>query len=360
MVISKTDKVNRFVSRFDTESGIYYRSGVIENGIDTGKDPFMASFPELIDIGIMGHCTHGLSGRCEKSGVQCYQHGDIIRKPNMSLDNFKKIIDQCIGKTFQVALGGRGDPDQHKDFDKIIKYSRENNIVPNYTTSGFGLTPELADISKQYCGAVAVSWYGAEYTNKALELLISARVTTNIHFVLGSNTIDEAIEILESKGKEIPDQVNAIIFLLHKPVGLGRWDNILETYDDRVKKFFKLVDYNKYKFKIGFDSCSIPGILNYTRNISKDSIDTCEAARWSMYITSDMYALPCSFDNQLMKYAVQLDPLDTNCIQKAWYSEKFADIRNKFRHACPNCEQRERCLGGCPLIDGIQLCEKRH
>ena len=74
-MIKKIDKKNKFVSMFNPNTGFYMRSGVIENGKDTGVDPFMTSFPELLDIGIMGHCVHGVSGLCIKSGVQCYQNG---------------------------------------------------------------------------------------------------------------------------------------------------------------------------------------------------------------------------------------------------------------------------------------------
>lgn len=73
VVIKKVDKENRFVSVFNTNTGEYCRTGVIKDGKDTGVDPFMASFPELIDVGVMGHCVHGKTGLCVKSGVQCYQ-----------------------------------------------------------------------------------------------------------------------------------------------------------------------------------------------------------------------------------------------------------------------------------------------
>ena len=52
-----------FASVFDDESGAYIRTGILdERGNDTGADPFMASFPQLIDVGVMGHCKHGKSG----------------------------------------------------------------------------------------------------------------------------------------------------------------------------------------------------------------------------------------------------------------------------------------------------------
>lgn len=159
-MIRKVDKKNRFVSMFDPKTGFYVRSGVMdENGKDTGVDPFMTSFPELIDVGVMGHCVHGKSGLCLKSGVQCYQNGLKNYMPNMSLENYKRIVDECKGKTFQFALGGRGDVDQHENFEEIMRYTRENGIVPNFTSSGLGFTPEIVDICKRFCGAVAISQY---------------------------------------------------------------------------------------------------------------------------------------------------------------------------------------------------------
>lgn len=159
-MIRKYDKENKFVSIFNPETGFYVRTGILdENGKDTGIDPFMTAFPELIDVGIMGHCVHGATGLCLKSGVQCYQNGLKTRQPNMSLENFKRIVDECKGKTFQLALGGRGDVDQHENFEEILAYCRENNIVPNFTSSGLGFTEEIVQICKKYCGAVAISQY---------------------------------------------------------------------------------------------------------------------------------------------------------------------------------------------------------
>ena len=167
------DKKYNFKYMFDTETGAYLRTGILdEHGKDTGVDPFMGSFPHLIDVGIMGHCTHGKTGLCVKAGIGCYQSGLLIEKPNMRYEDFESIVEQCRGKVNQFALGGRGDPDQHEDFEKILKLCRENNIVPNFTTSGYGMTPEIAALCKQYCGAVAVSWYRSEYTLAAIKMLL--------------------------------------------------------------------------------------------------------------------------------------------------------------------------------------------
>ena len=93
-MIKKVDRKNRFVAMFNPTTGFYARSGVIdESGHDTGVDPFMTAFPELIDVGVMGHCVHGASGLCFKSGVQCYQNGLKTKEPNMTLENFKRMTN---------------------------------------------------------------------------------------------------------------------------------------------------------------------------------------------------------------------------------------------------------------------------
>lgn len=354
-MIRKIDKKNKFVSMFNPDTGFYMRSGVIdENGKDTGVDPFMTSFPELIDIGVMGHCVHGASGLCIKSGVQCYQNGLKTKFPNMSFENFKRIVNECKGKTFQFALGGRGDVDQHEDFEKILRYCRENGIVPNFTSSGLGFTDEIVALCKELCGAVAISWYRQEHTYRAIQMLLDAGVKTNIHYVLGNNSIDEAIERL--KNNDFPKGISSVIFLLHKNVGLGQDSNVLSADDPKVKEFFEVIDTGEFNFQIGFDSCTIPGVINFTRNINADTYDTCEGGRWSMYITSDMKALPCSFDNQEMRWAYDIS---NDTIQNAWNSEQFEEFRSHFKNSCKGCSRRCECMGGCPIRREIVLCNRK-
>lgn len=360
MVRKCYDLKYRFISIFDTDDGSYMRTGILDdNWIDTNVDPFMASFPHLLDIGVMGHCVHGKSGLCLKSGVECYQNGLKTQTPNMSLENFKKIIDEASRKgMFQCALGGRGDVDQHENFEELLAYCRKKGVVPNFTSSGLGFNEEIANICKKYCGAVAISWYRSPYTLKAIDLLLKAGVTTNVHYVLGRNSIDEAIDRLQHG--DFPKGINAVIFLLHKPVGLGTMYNVLSVDDPKVKQFFELVDEvnsNEDKpFSIGFDSCSIPGILNYTKNIDECSIDSCEGGRFSAYISADMVMMPCSFDNQELRWGVDVSG-DTT-LEEAWNSEKFNDFRSHFHNSCKGCSKKDVCMGGCPIRRSIVLCNR--
>lgn len=427
------DKTYNFSTVFNDETGEYIRA------FDAKEDPFMAEYPHLIDVGCMGNCVHGKSGLCMKAGVKCYQDGLHSENPNMKIEDYKKIIDWSKGKLLEIALGGCGDPDMHENFEEILSYTRENGIVPNFTTSGLGMTPEKAKLCKKYCGAVAVSMYSRlesfepelalrrvhsesgkkvyksiddipvrftfgnefeectrddieykidglsyakskvanmyyddepqeyefyrvfnekqnpNYTVKAINMLLNAGVKTNIHYVLSNSTIDEALIRLKYNG--FPKGINAVVFLLHKPVGLGQMDDVLKLDDPRVEEFFKLVDSRPFPFKIGFDSCSIPAVIRWSKNIDTCSVDTCEGSRFSMYIAADMTALPCSFDNQDQKYAVKLS--DEVTIKDAWDSPEFNKFRDSLRYSCKGCAKRELCMGGCPLVNDIVLCNNK-
>lgn len=338
------DKKYGFWEMFNEQNGTLIRSDVL----GTKKDPFMRSFPELIDVGIKGHCEAGKHGICRAAGVDCYQDGSHANKKDMSVVYYQRIVEEAKGKTFQIALGGAGDPNKHRDFNEILYLTKKNGIIPNLTTSGFDITVEEVESISNNCGAVAVSYYsnlvnGAEtneLTINAIKLL-SKKIQTNIHYVISKDSIREAIFRLNNDAW--PEGINAIVFLLYKPVGLGVKEKTLIN-KDQLDEFMKAALSKKHRFSVGFDTCFTPILLEYTDYIDVKSIDACEAARFSMYIDSEMNAYPCSFDNQEGKYKI---PLHNISVQEAWESELFELFRR--RKKCTYCNRFELCLGGCGL-----------
>jgi hypothetical protein len=114
-------------------------------------------------------------------------------------------------------------------------------------------------------------------------MLLSEGVTTNIHYVVSNSTIDEAINLLENRG--FPAGINRVVFLLHKPVGLGSAENVIRIGNPKTRYFFNMFDTPEICTLAGFDSCCTPGILNMTSRIYGAGLDTCEGARYSAYIT---------------------------------------------------------------------------
>ena len=93
MIIYK-DEVFGFFEIFNEENGTLFRSDI------NGVDPVMRSFPELLDVGIMGHCNGGQY--CRNAGIDCYQKGFTTYAPHMSYENFMEMYDAY------HALGGNG------------------------------------------------------------------------------------------------------------------------------------------------------------------------------------------------------------------------------------------------------------
>ena len=326
---------------FDQRNGFFAR--IEDKGFN---EPFWSQHgPELLDVSI--------TNWCDKDCTFCYRCSNTHGK-HISLSDYVTILDQAKSlDVFQIALGG-GNPNQHPDFVKILSLTRSDYaIIPSYTTNGRGLTKEILTASKEYCGAVAVSAY-EPYNEfyEALELLLKYGVKTNIHFLLDANSIGTAIKWLTEKPSFIKD-VNAIIFLNYKPIGKYGDCSLLLNKSERLKNFFDIVSSNKFSFKIGFDSCSVPGIVKYL-NVKPMFYEACEAARFSAFISEDLTMYPCSF----MIHSGDKANLKEQELKDIWREGlAFKTIRDRIKYNdCDDCNHEISCLGGCPFLPEINLC----
>ena len=351
MIIYKDEKYG-FFELFNEENGTLIRSDV------NGVDPESRSFPELLDVGIMGHCNnHGI---CARAGIDCYQNGDHIDNPHMSISDFEIIARQTSGKVFQIALGGAGDPNKHPDLEEILEITRYYRIVPNITTSGYKITNYEIDCVKHYCGAVAVSWYSRlvagketnEVTIDSVERFVKKECVTNIHYVVSVETLDEAIYRL--KNNCFPIGINAVVFILYKPVGSGKAEKVIDANDKRLEEFFSLAS-EKHPYQIGFDTCFTPAILRWGKNVSSASVDACEAAMFSMYIDSKLRCYPCSFG---IWEDVIHESLHDKTIRDIWEGQNFSGFRKRKKEKCVYCKTNFICRTGCRLGIDIDLCGK--
>jgi len=324
-VISKYDKyvkAENYEMYFNTKSGFELIRGI--NGND---DPFILELPSLLDIGIMGHCKN----HCEF----CYQGS--THEDHMTLDIFKNIIDQVFHHTNQVALGGRGDPNHHPQFKEIIEYCIKNSIVPNYTTSGIDLSDEQIEISKQ-CGAVAVSDYGKPFTYNSIKRLQDAGIKTNIHYLFSRKSAHNALTFLHGHNpwRENVDleKLNAVVFLLFKPQGRGvTLSHSHIPSEDQLKMFSNLAVKNKAQTKIGMDSCMVNHIK--IPKPLENFMTTCEAGRYSAYITPRGNLLPCSFIDQFY-HQLNKSPYQIKVSWRLNYTfQTFRKILEEDPNTCP-------------------------
>ena len=96
----------------------------------------------------------------------------------------------------------------------------------------------------------------------------------------------------------------------------------------------------------------------------KESVDFCEAARFSAYISEDLFMYPCSFMNDITENRIDLRK---QSLRDGWsFGEEFVKMREKLScpgsqkfsiPACQTCENYLMCHGGCPIFN-INRCRE--
>ena len=326
---------------FNDKNGFFSR--IEERGF---SEPFWSKYgPELLDVSI--------TNWCDKNCSFCYRSSNT-EGTHMTLEDYLFLMEQIKNiNVLQIALGG-GNPNQHPHFIKILEITRKNNnIVPNYTTNGRGLSDDVLKASKEFCGAVAVSAY-APYKEmvQAIEKLTNYKIMTNIHFVLDAKSIDTAIDWLTNPPHFL-EHINALIFLNFKPIGRASNKKLLLNTSTRLEEFFSLIQ-KEYTFRIGFDSCSVSGIVKNMK-IDPRCIDGCDGARFSMYINENLDAFPCSFLSSDKDYGISIKEKP---LLEIWQNNPgFIKFRNLLKqNDCEFCQEAIICKGGCPINKEINLC----
>ena len=189
-------------------------------------------------------------------------------------------------------------------------------------------------------------------TIAVIERFVKAGCITNVHYVLSKKNIKEAI--YRVRNSKFPEGINAVVFLLYKPIGLASQEYVI-SYDNPDNpdylELLRLVTLSNSKWKYGFDTCQSPAIYKFALGVAIESIEFCEAARFSMYINSKCIAFPCSFGIESNAFSVDLKQ---HTLQEAWESENFDSFRRKQVELCSNCSKG--ACRGCGLGLEINIC----
>lgn len=148
--------------------------------IDEHKPFSPLKHPDLLDISINSICTGG----CPECYVSATKGG--INFPNV-VERIKRYFGPLNEqRPYQIACGGSGEPTMHPDFCEVLKTFKYLGILPNYTTNGLFLTPNILAATLEYCGGVAVSAHRHLPWQKAVEALCHTHLlNVNIHVIVG-------------------------------------------------------------------------------------------------------------------------------------------------------------------------------
>lgn len=331
---------------FDKVTGFFARWG--ETPID---DPAYSPYGnEILDLEIS---TGDCSGRCS----WCYKANTAGNGHHMSFDTFKKIFDKVSANRIltQIAFGIT-DADASPDFPEMMRYCRDNGVIPNYTTSGYGMTPGLFELTAELCGAVAVSVYphNKELAYDTVERFTLGVEQTNIHLLYYQENIDFCYEVMEDTlTYDRLSGLNALVLLAMKPVGRAQ-----EGFTPLTEsEFCNLAEFAFNKgVSLGFDSCSAPkyetwvGTLNMAQEDQREMImmsESCESTLFSAYINVDGEFWPCSFTEGQDWF----DPINVlevdDFVEDVWYAPQTVAFRERLLDTAKNgCRH-------CPVFKGI-------
>lgn len=306
------------------------------------SEPFWSEDgPELLDVSITNYCENGCSF--------CYRQSSVDGWHMPMQDMHKIIIQASEAGVMQMAIGG-GNPNQHPQFIEILKSVRESGIVPTYTSNGNGLTDEILEATRKYCGAIAVSAYPPYGRYEELtEHIRSFGIKVNLHVILKRDTIDVLIQWMKEPPRWF-DNINAVIVLNYKPIGNYAQDLVIDK--EKIAVFYESVS-KCVSVKVGFDSCCMPGIVTWM-NVNPSLVESCEAARFSAFISEDMKMFPCSF----MANTNMFGDLRKDSLIDIWRKNiHFVNHRAKIlNNGCMGCKHQNLCKGGCVFLPEINQC----
>ena len=326
---------------FNKENGFFVRWGD-----RLTEDAEMSKFgPEILDLEIS-------QGKCMGKCPECYKcNGAVENVHNMTLEEFKTIFHKVSknGLLTQIAFG-ICDIGTNPEFFEMMRYAKENGVIPNYTCHGLDMTPEYAKLTAELCGAVAVSVYNKEKSYNAVKMLIDAGVEqVNFHCIAHDKSFDKIKSIIDDINTD--DRLKglkALVLLRYKPKGngVGKFNQLT------IEQYKEILEYAQEKrVGLGFDSCSAPLYLEAIKddkdfNTKSLYAEPCESAIFSSYINCKGEFYACSFCEGEGMWKEGLNVLECNdFVEDIWNNDKTEKFRKALLGNCRNCPMFNLCGG---------------
>lgn len=272
------------------------------------------------------HLTYHCNLACE----YCYQKEKLNRNDEMSLGQWKQVIDDLKAiSTPRIHLTG-GEPTLYKDFDAIVDYIHAMGMEIELLTNGTTLHKiKKETLKKLYAVTISLDSIGNAKTHRVnsekynvlnnILMVNDMGLKTNVRSVISTDTVREVYEVKEYLA----------------PYGIR---HIIAIYIPNTPD----------------EICNVPTNINSTgfnRNANLQDISRCSACFQVLSIDPAGLVFPCQ---SLMHDEFIIG----NVKEHGWLSSiknhnltKYFLYRNVGRiDGCRDCEVKSICGGGCPAI----------
>ncbi len=299
-----------------------------------------------------------VTDRCPVACTGCYLSAGPDRAPTEPEDLLPVLDRLAQDGVLEVAFGG-GEALLRDDLPALAGAARARGLVPNVTTSGFGLTPTRARALASRCGQVNVSldglgaayadtrgWDGAALGLRALRRLIDAGARVGVNTVLSGPLLAEP-DALEALGRAIA-QAGAVEWqwLRFKPTGRGAeaWDALAPTTAQLVAAWQRaLALETETGLVIRWDCALTPFLAAHDLSPGRAArlgVHGCPGGTRLWARSAAGAWAPCSFAE-----ASETPDWDGDPTLRAW-RERAADPPEP----CASCDWRAVCRGGCRVV----------
>ena len=224
---------------------IFFDYKTVRMRIDSSKPITVPKHPEIEDVAINSKCLANCS----------YCYTEALKTGN-NFDNIVEKADAVWGslnledRPFQIAIGGAGESTMHPDWIPFVKRVSELGIVPNYTTNGMHLSPEILEATEKYCGGVALSYHPhiKKVFNEAINKLKTIDTKLNLHIIIGDMT---SLYDLQSIYETYKDDIDYFVVLPYQASGRAKEIDTSEAWTNLFLWIEQLSDKRKNQFAFG-------------------------------------------------------------------------------------------------------------
>ena len=280
------------------------------------KEKRVGEYPPCLQIEPTSICNF----RC----IMCYQSDKSFSNKskgfmnNMSLDLYKKVIDEVEGKVEAITLASRGEPTLNKDFEKMLNYSNKKFLALKINTNASMLN----------------------------ENLIHAILSTDIQSIVFSvDAADkETYEKIRVNGKFEQIMKNLKLFAQIRKDHYSKSKHIVKMSGVKISKNQSINSMEK-QFQ---ELADVIAFVNYSPwesaydNKPNDFKHACKELWTRMFVWADGKVNPCDYDYKsiLSKWNAK-----NRSISEIWTSKEYNDLREKHLNQKRNTlEPCVRCL----------------
>ena len=283
---------------------------------------------------------------CNLKCPLCPSGNGQMRRPrgNMSIDDFKQLVDQVADRAFMMMMWNQGEPYLNACFNEMVRYAHEKDIFTFTSTNGHYIrTDAQAEaIVDSGLDEIIVSLDGVDQ-----ETYAQYRVGGNIDRVF--NGVHRLIQAKKRLGVEVPLVNLQFIVMRHneqdmaaaeakaRELGVDKFlVKTAQVYTDTEAETFLPENQAFSRYEEGEDELVVKG----------QPVRGCKVLWYSSMVNWNGDVAPCCFDKDVEFGMGQA--FGTNSFRSIWRGQPYMDFRAKIlrdrnsTEMCRNCSEGYR------------------